>query len=242
MLTIYINYTTEYGEAPSQVSVSIENETGFTFTEEYLPELTADGYQFDGWMLDGSLIRVGDVSNIISIDTTFNLVAHWTQEKGYWSNATGGFGFPKTYILTDENGNELTGIYVESETVFTATDNDVREGMVYAGDGGKSVGSKIIPNYYASCGKKFVLKNNEATITVPEYNYNNLIVTIFTYNTSLSQSVVSTYVSIDDAMYVAGSDTKVSDIIVDEENEQINLGIIANEKSVLRYFILKEEY
>jgi hypothetical protein len=162
--------------------------------------------------------------------------------EGILGNATGGFGFPKTYILTDENGNELTGVYVESETVFTATDNDVREGMVYAGDGGKSVGSKIIPIYYASCGTKIVLANSEIHMTIPEYDYNNLIVTISTYNTNSTQSVTSTYVSIEDAMYVAGSNTKVSDIIIDKENKQINLGIIASEKSVLRYFVLKEEY
>lgn len=157
-------------------------------------------------------------------------------------NATGGFGFPRTYVITDSNGNELMATYVESKTIFTATDNDVREGSVYAGDSGVSTGSKIIPVYYARCGKQIALANSEAVISVPEYDYDNLIVAISTYNTNSTQSVVTTYISVDNAMYVAGSDTKVSDMIVDSENEQINLGIILNEKSVIRYFVIKEEF
>lgn len=47
----------------------------------------------------------------------------------------------KTFILVDENGNELTGVVVDQETIFTATDNDVREGKVYASDNGVSVGT-----------------------------------------------------------------------------------------------------
>ena len=47
----------------------------------------------------------------------------------------------KTFILVDENGNEVTGVVVDKETVFTATDGDVRAGKVYASDDGISVGT-----------------------------------------------------------------------------------------------------
>ena len=47
----------------------------------------------------------------------------------------------KTFILTDEYGNEITGVVVDQETVFTATDNDVREGKTYASNDGVSVGT-----------------------------------------------------------------------------------------------------
>ena len=47
----------------------------------------------------------------------------------------------KTVILTDENGNELTGVVTDSEVIFTATDNDVLEGKVYASDKGVSTGT-----------------------------------------------------------------------------------------------------
>lgn len=157
-------------------------------------------------------------------------------------NAVGGTSPIKTVQLVDENGNEVLGVVVGQETVFTATDNDVREGLVYASDKGVSTGTKIIPAYYARCGRKFVLAGNEATITIPEYDYDNLIVTISTYDLSALESVLTTYVSVDDAMYLAGNNTKVSDIEIDVENRQINLGIIVNEKSVLRYFVIKEEF
>jgi hypothetical protein len=148
----------------------------------------------------------------------------------------------KTFILTDENGNEVTGVCVDNPVVFTAGDNDVRENIVYAGDSGVSVGTKIIPIYHARYGEKFVLANQEATLIMPEYDYDSLMVTISTYSSSLSDSVVSTYLSVYDAMYVPGNNTKMSDIIIDKENQKINLGITVNEKSVLRYFVLKEEF
>jgi hypothetical protein len=47
----------------------------------------------------------------------------------------------KTFILVDENGNELTGVVVDKTTLFTAVDSDVVEGKVYASDHGVSVGT-----------------------------------------------------------------------------------------------------
>lgn len=47
----------------------------------------------------------------------------------------------KTFIIVDENGNELTGVVVDKEVIFTAEDNDVREGKVYASDEGVSIGT-----------------------------------------------------------------------------------------------------
>lgn len=162
--------------------------------------------------------------------------------EGILGNATGGFGFPKTYIITDSDGNELTGVYVESETIFTATDNDVREGMVYAGDAGVSTGTKNIPSYHTSYGCKIVLADTELSVSIPEYDYNDLFVSVATYDTSWAQSVCTTYISIDGGMYIAGSDTKVSDITIDDTNEKINLGITTSEKSVVRYIVTREEF
>ena len=47
----------------------------------------------------------------------------------------------KTMIIVDENGNELVGVVVDSEVIFTAVDTDVRKGKVYASDEGVSVGT-----------------------------------------------------------------------------------------------------
>lgn len=47
----------------------------------------------------------------------------------------------KTLTLVDENGNEITGVIVDSEVIFTATDSDVRSGKIYASNDGVSVGT-----------------------------------------------------------------------------------------------------
>lgn len=47
----------------------------------------------------------------------------------------------KTFIIEDENGNEITGIVVEQETIFTATAADVVKGKVAGTDDGVVVGT-----------------------------------------------------------------------------------------------------
>lgn len=56
-------------------------------------------------------------------------------------NMVGGVAPLKTVILEDADGNQVTGVIVGSEVVFTATDEDVRKGKVYASDHGVSVGT-----------------------------------------------------------------------------------------------------
>ena len=59
-------------------------------------------------------------------------------------NMVGGSAQFKTVILQDQDGNELTGVVVDSEVIFTAKDNDVRAGKVYASDNGVSTGTLVI--------------------------------------------------------------------------------------------------
>lgn len=47
----------------------------------------------------------------------------------------------KTFILIDNDGNELTGVVVDSQVVFTAVDSDVKKGKVYASNDGVSTGT-----------------------------------------------------------------------------------------------------
>lgn len=61
--------------------------------------------------------------------------------EGILGNATGGFGFPRTCILIDEEGNELTGVIVDKEMIFTATAEDIVKGKVAATDNGVVVGT-----------------------------------------------------------------------------------------------------
>ena len=164
--------------------------------------------------------------------------------EGILGNATGGFGFPKTYIITDNNGNELTGVYVESETVFTATDNDVREGMVYASDGGVSIGKKNIPVYQTLEGVTVILAGRNVSLTnIIDCDYTKLQVIICVFNSSFSNSVAAEFVVINDKVYRVNSAEPIADVTIDVENNTINFGF-ANEGDkpyVLRYFSYKEE-
>lgn len=53
----------------------------------------------------------------------------------------------KTLTFEDSDGNQLTGVVVGQEAIFTANDDDVAAGKVYASDGGVSVGTMEIPSY-----------------------------------------------------------------------------------------------
>ena len=62
-----------------------------------------------------------------------------------YGNIVGGVsGFGNTFIIEDVHGNQLVGVAVDELTLFTATDSDVREGKVYAGDAGVSTGTLIV--------------------------------------------------------------------------------------------------
>lgn len=56
-------------------------------------------------------------------------------------NMVGGTAPIKTIKLVDEENNEIIGVVVDQEVIFTATDSDVLEGKVYAGDHGVSTGT-----------------------------------------------------------------------------------------------------
>ena len=162
--------------------------------------------------------------------------------EGILGNATGGFGMPRSFVIVDENGNEFTAVTTEEVTVFDATPMDVRVDKIFASENGVQVGMKIIPSYHTTYGYRFALPGAEVKISVPEFNFSNLFITITTYNNSINESLSTTYIAIDGGMYAVGESTKISDITVDAVNEQINLGMTVAEKSVVRYLITKEEF
>ena len=58
-----------------------------------------------------------------------------------YGNVIGGGAPLKTLKLVDENNNEYIGVVVDEEVIFTANDEDVIAGKVYAGDKGVSTGT-----------------------------------------------------------------------------------------------------
>lgn len=153
---------------------------------------------------------------------------------------------PKIYIFVDENGKEVVGVLVEERTVFDATDNDVREGKVYAGDTGPSTGTKVIPTYHTEAGYSYIPNGSSFTISFidEQYDYTKLQAIICPYNTSFAKSVAADKIVIDDGLYTVNSTELVASITKDSTNKTINLGITNDSGSpyVLRYFTYKEIY
>ena len=153
---------------------------------------------------------------------------------------------PKTYVFVDEEGNELTATLVEQETVFDATENDVRVGKVFATNTGVKTGTKVIPAYHTEAG--FALIPSGSNFVIPfaneMYEYTKLQAIICPFNGSVATSVAADRVVIDGGIYTVNSTTILATITKDSENKSINLGI-ANDSDglyLLRYFTYKEIY
>lgn len=148
-----------------------------------------------------------------------------------------------SYVLTNADGTQKVYAQLSSKEPITLTAgaNDIRKNTSAITNEGYTEGTKDIPAYFSTYGRKFVLADNEVTLTSPEFDYKNIMVTIAPFNSSVDESVEVIYASIDDSMYEANSTTKVSDITVDLENETIHFGITVSELSVLRYFVVREE-
>lgn len=87
----------------------------------------------------------------------------------------------KTMTFEDANGNQLTGVVVGQEAIFTANDDDVVAGKVYASDGGVSIGTMELPPYvyalideaglcYEVCGTSRDYDGVEGHILIAKYS------------------------------------------------------------------------
>lgn len=153
----------------------------------------------------------------------------------------------KTFIIQDDNGNEITAVVTDQEQIFTATDNDVREGLVYASSDGVSTGTKNIPAYRTSTGYSVVLPNSNFTIPYltqyDKYNYTELQCIITLFNSDMNDSVSAEKVVINSVVYNVGTSVALSNVIKDAVNKSIDLNIINNSENtyLIRYFTYKEE-
>lgn len=122
-------------------------------TETSIVNLQPDQYQLTSWQDDGfafttrsanGTVRVyvsgGLPTDDYTVQVTVQKVVDATSA-GMYSNVSGGFGFPKTFVLVDENNNEYTGVVVGEEVVFTATAADIVEGKIAGTSEGVVVGT-----------------------------------------------------------------------------------------------------
>lgn len=151
---------------------------------------------------------------------------------------------PKSYIFVDDNGNEFAGTFVSQETVFNATENDVREGKVFASELGVKTGTKFIPSYVVSEGYTVVTENSEFAIKNLKhlYDFTRLQALICPYANSFAESVSTEKVAINTDVYAANSNESLSKITTDDTNRWIKLNITNTSGKIylIRYFTYKE--
>lgn len=154
----------------------------------------------------------------------------------------------KTVILEDENGSQITGVVTESKVIFTATDNDVREGLVYASDEGVSTGTKEIPSYRTTEGYELIPPYSDFIITClsknDNFDYTSLQCIITVFDTNIENSNAAEKIVINSSVYNVGSGIKISDVAADFENKSINLNITNDSDNyyLIQFFTYKEEY
>lgn len=151
-----------------------------------------------------------------------------------------------TYILIDENGNEFPAVFVENETVFTATANDIRLGTIAATADGVTEGTKDIPAYYVMEGSQKIDAGSTLKISLfsDMCEFTKLQALVCAYNTSSSDSVSTEKVSINGKVYAVNSTVELAEVAVDSENQAINLSIDneSSEPVLIRFFTYKEVY
>ena len=160
---------------------------------------------------------------------------------------TGSGEEPNTYILVDEDGNEIPAVFVTEETIFDATANDIRLGKTAATDDGIVTGEKVIPGYITTEGARLIPAGNTLMIpncdsNINDYDYTKLQVIICAYNSSVSKSVSAEKVCINDEVYNVNSIESIASVSKDHTNKSINLGITNNtgKPCVVRFFTYKE--
>ena len=152
---------------------------------------------------------------------------------------------PNTYLLQDENGNEVVAVYVSEETIFDATPNDIREGKTAATGTGVTLGEKVIPSYHTSEGVAIVPVGGAFTIPLPilnKYDYTKLACQLCPYKGSSSESVATYRTVTNDFVYEVMSDTPISSVNKNDTDKTIELGITNNtdDMYVIRYFTYKD--
>lgn len=154
---------------------------------------------------------------------------------------------PKTYIFQDEDGNEVVGVLVGEEQIFTATTNDIREGKVAGTEGGVVTGEKVIPSYHTYEGRRIIPSGQEVIIPnmdsrIDNYDYTKLQIIVCSMNTNVNDSMSAIKVSIDGQVYDVGTVTAISKVTKDHDAKTIKLGIVndSGKPWIVRFFTYKE--
>lgn len=147
----------------------------------------------------------------------------------------------KTLVLVDDDGNEITGVIVGQETVFTAGAGDIRLGLVAGTEDGVTEGTREIFQYRTEKGLKVIDPGATFVIHMPENNkhqYTELQCMIAPF----SDRYAITQVVLDNGVYLTSGE-KVSDVTSNDQDKTIDLNIINSTEDIflIHYFMYKEE-
>lgn len=163
-----------------------------------------------------------------------------------YGNATGGFGQPKTIILTDETGNELgVGVVTDSAKVFDAGVNDVIVGKTFASDEGVQIGENT-KTYRVEMSTWLVFPNESCSIPLgnyDRYDYTGFQGIIVLHSSDYSSKAKTIGITIGDSVFSTETSEKWADITKDSTNKSIDLNIVNNSDEVysIRYFTYRQE-
>lgn len=136
-----------------------------------------------------------------------------------------GGGAPlKSLTIIDENGEEVLAVVVDKEAIFDATAEDVKLGKTFASHMGVETGvdtrtSRVLQG---TClihpGESFSVPLSE----YDAYDYTGFQAMIAVFNTTELDSVAVEKIALHDAVYVANSGNKVSDITKNDITKSVD--------------------
>ena len=163
-----------------------------------------------------------------------------------YGNPVGGALNAKTFMLEVNGGKtEIAATVVGEQTVFDATENDVRKGMTFASSNGVKIGQKNIPAYETRMSYFVVEPNESCSIPLSDedrYAYTKFQCIIVVYSSDYSSNVTTKYVSMNDGLFSVETSSKVSNITKNSKTKSIDLNMTNNSSDVYEiiYFTYKE--
>lgn len=144
----------------------------------------------------------------------------------------------KTFIIEDDNGNEIVGVITANEQVFDATPEDVKLGKTFAYDGGVGVGTDTKMAVASSC---IIAPSAPLTIPLSEYDaydYTKFQCVIFVRNNPAN---IIGY-TVDDSVFLIGSSTQVATVSKNADTHSVDLNINndSTQEYEIRYFTYRE--
>ena len=148
-----------------------------------------------------------------------------------------------TYVLTTSDSTDRARVIKSNEQSITLTAkcDDIRNGYTAITDTGFTEGVKDIPAYHTQAGQKIIQAGSAIAFDLDDYDFTKIQIVLIKYNTSITNSAEVYAATVENALYTAGTTTKIADVTKNDTTQTVNLGITAEEKTVLRYFIMREE-